>query len=85
MYMYYIKQKELLLTLFIKTVDVYCQVVDFQSLTPHHCWFKSHQGLLILSCEEAIQLAFRKSVVLLRCLFVPEMMHRGAPEVFLHH
>jgi hypothetical protein len=42
------------------------------------------QGL-ILSCEEVIQLAYTTSVVLLKCpLIVPEIMHRGAPEVFLH-
>jgi hypothetical protein len=37
----------------------------------------------VLSCEEAIQLAYRKSMVLLRCLFVPEIVHRMAPQVFL--
>jgi hypothetical protein len=39
----------------------------------------------ILSCEEAIQLAYGKSGVLLRCPIVPEIMHGRAPEVFLHH
>jgi hypothetical protein len=38
----------------------------------------------ILSCEEDIQLAYGMSVVLLRCPFVPEIMHGWAPEVFLH-
>jgi hypothetical protein len=38
----------------------------------------------ILSYEKAILLANRKFVVLLRCLLVSEMIHRGAPEVFLH-
>jgi hypothetical protein len=38
----------------------------------------------ILSCEEAIQLAYGTSVVLLGCTFVPEIMHRRAPEVFFH-
>jgi hypothetical protein len=33
------------------------------------------------SCEEAIQLAYGTSVVLLRCPFVPEIMHGRAPEV----
>jgi hypothetical protein len=42
------------------------------------------RGLWILSCEEAIQLAYRTSVVLLRCPFVPEIIHGRAPEVFLH-
>jgi hypothetical protein len=39
---------------------------------------------MILSCEEAFQLAFGTSMVLLRCLFVPEIMREEAPEVFLH-
>jgi hypothetical protein len=33
---------------------------------------------------EAIQLAYGKSVVLLRYPFVSEIVHGGAPEVFLH-
>jgi hypothetical protein len=45
--------------------------------------FKSLQGHWIFSCEEVIQLAYGTLVVLLRCPFVPEKMHRGAPEVFL--
>ena len=38
------------------------------------------------SCEEAIQLAYGMSVVLLWCLLVNEIMLRvrGAPKVFLH-
>jgi hypothetical protein len=60
------------------------KVVDFKPLAPHRCGFESRQGLWILSCEEAIQLAYGTSVVLLRCLFVPEIMHGRAPEVFLH-
>jgi hypothetical protein len=39
---------------------------------------------IVLSCEEAIQLAYGTSMVLLRCPFVPEIMHGRAPEVFLH-
>jgi hypothetical protein len=31
----------------------------------------------IISCEKVIQLAYSMSVVLLRCLFVPEIMHRA--------
>jgi hypothetical protein len=58
-------------------------VVDFKPLASHHCGFESRQGLWIPSCEEAIQLAYGTSVVLLRCLFVPEIMHGRAPEVFL--
>jgi hypothetical protein len=34
--------------------------------------------------KEAIQLAYGMSVVLLKCPFVPEIMHGGAPEIFLH-
>jgi hypothetical protein len=60
------------------------KVVDFKPLAPHLCGFESRQGLWILSCEEAIQLAYGTSVVLLRYPFVPEIMHGRAPEVFLH-
>jgi hypothetical protein len=49
------------------------KVVDFKPLAPHHCVFESHKGLWILSCEEAFQLAYGTLVVLLRCLFVPEI------------
>ena len=51
------------------------RVVDLDSLAPHYCGFKSRHGLWILSCEEAIQLAYWTSVVLLRCPLVPEIMH----------
>jgi hypothetical protein len=60
------------------------KVVDFKPLAPHGCWFESRQGLWILSCEEAIQLAYGTSVVLPRCPFIPEIMHGRVPEVFLH-
>jgi hypothetical protein len=60
------------------------KVVDFKPLAPHLYRFETGQGLWILTCEEAIQLAYGTSVVLLRCLFMPEIMHRRAPEVFLH-
>jgi hypothetical protein len=60
------------------------KVVDFQPLAPHRCRFESLQGIWILSCEEAFQLAFGTSVVLIRFRFVPEIMHGRAPEVFLH-
>ena len=36
-----------------------------KSLAPYRGWFESHQGLWILSCQEAIQLAFESSVALL--------------------
>jgi hypothetical protein len=58
------------------------KVVDFKLLAPHRCGFESRQGLWILSCEESIQLVYRTSVVLLRFLFVPEIMHVRASEVF---
>jgi hypothetical protein len=31
------------------------------------------------------KLAYGNSVVLLKCPFVPEIIHERAPEVFLHH
>jgi hypothetical protein len=58
------------------------KVIDFKPLAPHHGEFESRQRLWILSCEEAIQLAYGTSVVLLRCPFVPEIIHRRAPEDF---
>jgi hypothetical protein len=60
------------------------KVVDFKPLAPHLCGFESQQGLWIPLCEEAIQLAYGTSVVLLRYQFVPEIMYERAPEVFLH-
>jgi hypothetical protein len=60
------------------------KVVDFKPLAPHRSGFESLQGLWILLLEEAIQLDYGTSVVLLRCPFVPEIMHGRAPEVFLH-
>ena len=53
------------------------RVIDLESLAPRSCWFESHQGRWILSCEEAIQIAYGTSVVLLRCLLVPEIIHGG--------
>ena len=47
------------------------RIVDLKSLVPHRCGFEFHQ---ILSCEEAIQLAYGMLVVLLMCLFMPEIM-----------
>jgi hypothetical protein len=60
------------------------KVDDFKPLASHHCGFESRKGLWILSCEEAIKLFYRTAVVLLRCPFVPEIMHGRAFEVFLH-
>jgi hypothetical protein len=62
----------------------YNLTVNFKPLAPHRCGFKSPQGLLIISCDEAIQLAYNTPVVLLRCRFVSEIMHGRPPEVFLH-
>jgi hypothetical protein len=55
------------------------KVVHFKPLAPPN----SCQGLWILSCDEAIQPAYRTSVVLLGCQFVPEIMNGRPPEVFL--
>jgi hypothetical protein len=60
------------------------KVVDFKPLAPHRCGFESRQGLWFLSYREAIQLAYITSLVLLRCPFVPEIMHGRAPEVYFH-
>jgi hypothetical protein len=51
-----------------------------QTTCPSPLWVGSPTGTWILSCEEAIQLAYRISVVLLGCSFVPEIMHGRAPE-----
>ena len=55
------------------------RVVYFKSLAHQYYRCESHQGLWILSLEEAIQLAYGMSVVLLECLFVPEIMLGGVP------
>ena len=47
------------------------RVVFFISLVPHHC-------------EKTVRLAYETSVVLLRCLLVPEIIYRGASKVLLH-
>jgi hypothetical protein len=71
-------------SLFRGVCDRVIKVVNFKPLAPHLWGLESRQGLSILSCEEAIQLAYGKSEVLLKYSFVPEIMHGGAPEVFLH-
>jgi hypothetical protein len=58
--------------------------LTFKTLAPHRCGFESRQGLWILSCEEAIQLVYGTSLVLLRFPFVPEIIHGRAPEFFFH-
>ena len=53
-------------------------VDDLESLAIHHCGFESRQGLLyFFSCEEAIQLAYGKSVILHKCPLGLEIMHGG--------
>ena len=40
------------------------RVADLESFVPHCCAFESRrQGLLVLSCEEAIKIAYGKSVL----------------------
>ena len=56
----------------------------FDLLAPHRCEFKSRQGIWILSCEQAIWLAYETSMVLLRGSLVPEIKYGGAPDVLLH-
>jgi hypothetical protein len=53
-------------------------VADLKTLAPHTCIFRTIQGLSrIFPYKEVIQLAYRKLVVLLRFLFVQEIMHTG--------
>ena len=58
--------------------------VDIESLAPHLCGFQILPGPSDFSCEEAIHLTYGMLVDILRCLLMPEIMHRGATEVFLH-
>jgi hypothetical protein len=60
------------------------KVIDFKSLTLKGLWLESCKGIGILSFEEAIQVAYGTWMVLLRCPFVPGIMHRGASEVFFN-
>jgi hypothetical protein len=57
-------------------------VVDIKPHDPHRSVFESIQGLWILSCEEATQLAYITSEVLLKCPFVSKIMQGRVPEVF---
>ena len=52
---------------------------------PLRLWVRITPGTLDSSCKEVIQLAYRDLVDLLRCLFMPEIMHRGAGEVLGLH
>jgi hypothetical protein len=56
--------------------------LDFKPLAPHHYGFESWQVHWILSCEEAIQLAYRTLVFLLRWPFV---FHGRTPEATRKH
>ena len=57
------------------------KVIHLELLVTHCCSLKSRHQLWILSCEEAILLAYRTLVTVpLAC----EVMHRWAPEVFRH-
>ena len=49
-------------------------VKSSRPLAPHRFGFESRHGLWIISCEDAIQLVYEMSVVLLRCQVVPEIM-----------
>jgi hypothetical protein len=60
------------------------KVSDFKPFAPYNCGFESLKGIWILSFEEAIQLAYRMSEILLRFPFVPEIIYGRAPEVLLH-
>jgi hypothetical protein len=55
------------------------KVIDFKplALLLYHCGFKSSLGLRVLSCEEAIQLAYGMSVVPFNCgLLPPEKLEK---------
>jgi hypothetical protein len=39
-------------------------IIAFVTLGPHRCEFESNQGVLIISCEKAVQLIYGTSVVL---------------------
>jgi hypothetical protein len=51
--------------------------IDFKPLAPHCLGLESRQRLLILSCEEAIQLAYGTSVILPRCPLMSEIIQEG--------
>ena len=65
----------------------YLKKIQYQQLrnfcSSHLCvWITP--GLCILLCEESVQLAWGISVVLLFYMLALEIIHGGAPEVFLH-
>ena len=51
------------------------RVIDLELLTPQCCGFESRHSLWILSCEEAIHLAYETLVVLFKCPLLPEIMY----------
>jgi hypothetical protein len=59
------------------------KVIGWQLHAPHRCDFESSRSRN-LSCEEAVQVAYGRSVVLPSFPPVPETMPVGAPGVFLH-
>ena len=61
--------------------DRVVRYADLYILAPHLCAFKSSQDHLDSSCEGAIQLVDRTSVILPRCQLVPEIIHGRAHEV----
>ena len=56
-----------------------CYCISLQNML----LYKFHQGVLIFSCEDTIQIGYR-TLVVLRCTSLPEVMYGGALEVFLH-
>jgi hypothetical protein len=60
-------------------------VFDIKPLDTYRCGFESVWEFWTLACEEAIQQGYGRSVVLIECLLVPDIMHRGTSEVFLYH
>jgi hypothetical protein len=69
----------------LESLGYLLKIVDFKPLASNGCRFKSQQGLWILSCEEAIQLAYRSGwFYFMYVPFLSEIMHRRGPEVFLH-
>ena len=63
------------------------RVIDLHVDSPalRRCGFEFRKELFwILSCEETIQLAYGMAIVILRRPLVSELIHTGAPKVFLH-
>jgi hypothetical protein len=58
------------------------KVDGFKPLALYGCRLESCQ-FTILSCKEAIQQAYRMYMVLLRFPFMPKIMYRAAPQVFV--